>query len=322
MSPPDAEIAPTSGRVPATPQVLAPVANRPLLGAFYMAISAALFACLNALVKQASIMGFDALQIAFLRSFFAALAMAPYLLGPVMREGIGYLKPNRPGLMFFRGATSTCGVILWMTAVTMLPLAEVTAISFTAPLMATIGSALILKEVVRLRRWTAILVGFAGVLIILRPGMVPMEVGFIWAIAAAGFMAMAVIIIKTLTRTDTPERIVFWTNVWLTLGTLIPALWIWAPMTWEMWVIGIAMGVIGAVSHIFLTKSFSLADASIVLPLDYARLPFVAIIGYFAFGQTSDLTTWIGAAIIAGSAIYIAQREHQLSKRNRAEPGA
>ncbi|WP_420723486.1 MULTISPECIES: DMT family transporter [unclassified Hwanghaeella] len=318
MSPPVSEIDQVAAKVAAVPVRLDSGPGRPLMAALLMTLAAALFACLNGLVKQTNLMGMDALQISFLRSVFAAGAMLPFLIQPIRKNGFAYLIPQRPFLMLFRGATACVGVIVWMTALTMLPLAEVTAISFAAPLFATIGSAVILRETVRLRRWTAVAIGFFGVLVILRPGMVPLEAGTFWALAAAGGMAMSALLIKLLTRTEPPERIVFWTNVCLTVGTLIPALTVWMPMTPELWLLGIGMGVTGAISHILMTKAFAAADASIVIPFDYARLPFVAIVGYFAFGQVSDYITWIGAAIIASSAIYIARREQQLTKKSRA----
>ncbi len=129
-------------------------------------------------------------------------------------------------------------------------------------------------------------------------------------------MAVAALVIKLLTRTEPADRIVFWTNVILTFGTLGPALWVWQPMTMEMWLVGIAMGAVGAISHIFLTNAFAVADASIVLPFDYTRLPFVAVVGFFAFGETSDLVTWLGAGLIAASAFYVARRrEQQIAKK-------
>ena len=328
MSPPIAEVDATAtkhtvlGPDGKRPGPGAQTPGNPFLGAVLMTGAAALFAALNTLVKYASSLGMDPLQISFLRSFFAAVTMLPILVGPVRRNGFRHLMPTRFWLMTFRGLSSAVGVIVWMTAVTLLPLTEVTAISFTAPLIATVGSALILGEVVRARRWSAVAIGFVGVLIILRPGMIPLDVGFLWAITAAVFMAMAALIIKLLTRAEPPDRIVFWTNVWLTVGTLIPALTVWQTMTWEFWVIGIAMGVTGAISHILLTYSFSVADASIVLPFDYARLPFVAVLGYAFFGQVSDLYTWGGAALIAASAIYVARREQQVAKRARIAAAA
>lgn len=314
MRPPISDVEQSAGKPAQTALPNSQPVGRPMLGAILMTVAAALFAGLNGLVKYAAELGLDSLQISFLRSVFAACAMMPIMIQPVLKNGIGYLKPVRPWLMLFRGLSASVAVMLWMTAVTKLPLAEVTAISFTAPLFATIGSALLLGEAVRLRRWSAVLIGFVGVLIILRPGMIPMEPGFLWAIGAAGGMAVAVLVIKLLTRTEPADRIVFWTNVILTFGTLGPALYVWVPMTLDMWLVGIAMGVVGAVSHIFLTRAFAAADASIVLPFDYTRLPFVAVVGFFAFGETSDLITWAGAALIAGSAFYVARREQQIAK--------
>jgi drug/metabolite transporter (DMT)-like permease len=279
-----------------------------------MCIAAFLFAVVSGLAKYLAEQAVDPIQIAFLRSLFAAIAMMPLLIIPIQRNGFGWLKPGRPWLMVFRGASSAVGVTLFMIAISKLSLSDLTAITFTAPLVATAGSALFLGEVVRLRRWCAVGVGFAGVLIIIRPGVIPISEGMLWAIAATLFMAMAAILIKLLTRTDPSERIVFWTNVGLTTGTFLPAFMIWAPLSPEQWLLGIAVGVLGAAAHIFLTRSFSVADASVVIPFDYARLPFAALIGFIVFGHLSDMMTWIGAAVIAVSALYIARREQQLVK--------
>lgn len=286
-----------------------------MLGAVYMILAAALLAGVSGLAKYLAEQQVAPIQIAFLRSLFAAIAMTPFLIQPIRRNGFAWLKPKRPFLMAFRGLSSAMGVWIWMTAISKLTLSELTAITFTAPLFATAGSALILGETVRLRRWIAVTVGFIGVLIIVRPGIVPTPEGMLWAIAAALFMAMAALLIKFLTRTDPSERIVFWTNIGLTVGTLIPAIVFWAPLTPELWLYGIGLGIAGAVGHVFLTHSFAVADASIVLPFDYTRLPFAALIGYIAFGNLADLETWIGAALIAAAAFYVARREQKLARQ-------
>lgn len=300
---------------PARPYAPPPVppVQRPMLGAVYMTVAALLLAALSGLAKYIANLGVDPIQIAFLRSLFATLAMMPLLIAPVLRHGIAWLKPQRPWLMAFRGLSSAVGVMIWMTAVSKMPLSEMTAITFTAPLFATAGSALLLGETVRLRRWSAVVIGFLGVLVIVRPGMVPISDGTLYAVVATLMMAMAALIIKLLTRTDPSERIVFWTNVGLTVGTLVPALLIWAPLTPTLWALGVGLGLLGAIGHVFLTRAFSVADASVVMPFDYTRLPFAALIGYLAFGHVSDLYTWVGAAIIAGAAFYVARREQKLA---------
>ncbi|MEQ8602171.1 MAG: DMT family transporter [Marivibrio sp.] len=297
------------------PAFAPPAKDRPLAGAALMTLAALMFSAMNGLVRLAADLGFPPLQIAFLRSLFALLVMAPIIAPVVLREGPAWLKTTRPGLFLVRGLAAAVGVIGWMSALATLPLAEATAITFTAPLIATAGSALILGETVRLRRWSAILIGFIGVLVILRPGMAAVEVGALWALTAAAGMASAALLVKTLTRTEPAQRIVLYTSLMLTALTAVPAALVWVPMTPAMWAIGAGIGAIGALSQIALTKAFESADASVVLPFDYARLPFTALIGWVFFAQVSDLVTWAGALLIAGAALYVARREHQAARR-------
>lgn len=286
-----------------------------MMGAAYMVAAAALFAILNGFVRWAADLGAHPFQIGFLRSLFAAAFLVPLVWPEIAREGVRYFRVSRPWAYLARGMAATLGVLFFMTAISLLPLAEVTAISFTAPLFATIGSALILRETVRARRWTAILVGFVGVLVILRPGVEALQPGALAAVGAALAMAAAALLIKSLTRTEPSQKIVFLTSLLLTVTTLVPALVTWQPMSTILWVIGLALGFFGALGQYCLTKSFESADASVVLPFDYSRLPFAAAVGFVAFGQTSDWITWAGAIVIAGAAFYVARREQQLAKR-------
>ncbi|MCR9221570.1 MAG: DMT family transporter [Alphaproteobacteria bacterium] len=299
------------------PNFAPPPRNRPMVGAALMATAALLFSLMNGLVRYLADLGVPAFQIAFLRSLFAFAAMLPLIAPVLRREGLVWLKTERPGLFLVRGLAATTGVVGWMSALAIMPLVEATAITFTAPLLATAGSALFLHEVVRLRRWTAIAVGFMGVLIILRPGMAMVEPGALWALMAAGGMASAVLLVKALTRTEPAQRIVLYTSVMLTVMTAVPAALVWRELTLEMWLLGAGIGALGAISQMFMTKSFENADASVVLPFDYARLPFTALIGWIAFGQISDPITWAGALLIAGAAFYVARREHQVAKGGR-----
>lgn len=292
-----------------------PRANRPMVGAAYMIGAALSFAVLNGIMRWAADLGLHPFQIAFLRSAFAALLLIPLIWPTLMSEGVGYFKLNRPWLYLTRGLAATVGMILFVTAVSQLPLADFTAITFTAPLFGTIGSALILRETVKARRWTAILIGFAGVLIIVRPGMGIMDHAALIAIGAAVAMATAGLMIKALTRTEPSQKIVFITSAILSVTTLIPALFVWHELSPLLWGIGFVMGMIGAIGHICLTNAFANADASVVLPFDYTRLPFAALVGFLAFGQVSDWITWAGALIVAASAFYVAHREQKLATR-------
>ena len=279
--------------------------------------SAALFAAMNGVVRVSADLGMHPFQIAFLRSVFALAFMLPFC----MKGGLEALKTNRWKLYLLRGGAASTAMLFWMTAIATIPLAEATAISFTAPLFATVGSALILKETVRARRWSAILFGFAGVMIILRPGFQTFEPGAFAALAAAGAMATAALCIKALTNTEPAQRVVFYTSLILTVATFPFAFSVWTPMDLDFWGLGIALGFFGVTAHMCLTYSFKAADASLVMPFDYTRLPFVAFVGWLAFGETVEWITWAGAALIVGSALYVAYREQALAKPpTNAEP--
>lgn len=301
----------------AFPDFAPPARNQPMLGAALMVTAALLFSCLNGIMRYVSDLGVPSFQIAFLRSLFALLVMVPIVMPAVRRNGWRWLGTSVPGLHGIRGLAATTGVIGWVSALATLPLAEATAITFTAPLFATIGSALLLGEVVRLRRWSAVLIGLIGVLIIIRPGMVPVETGALWALMGAAGMATAVLSVKALTRTEPTQRIVLYNSVLLTVFTAAPAALVWQPLSTEVWLLGGAMGAIAAISQMFLSKAFECADASVVVPFDYSRLPFAALIGWIAFGQVTDWITWAGAAVIAGAALYTARREQQIARAAR-----
>lgn len=275
------------------------------------------FACLNAGIRIGADLGMHPFQIAFLRSFFGLGFMLPWLL----RTGVRSLKTKRPMAYLLRGVGATGGMICWMSAIAIMPLAEATAISFAAPLLATIGSSLILGETVRLRRWSAIIVGFAGVLIILRPGVSIIDAGAVWALGAALMFSANSLIIKSLTRTEDPQRIVAWTAILLSVSTLPLALAVWVPMTAEAWATAIGLGLLGTLGHLAMTRSLAAADASFVMPFDYARLPFVALVAFILFAEVPDGWTWVGACVITGAALYVARREAQLAKQpTRAQP--
>ena len=213
---------------------------------------------------------------------------------------------------------TTATALLWFSSLSLLPLAQAVSLNFTAPLFATIGAALFLGETVRVRRWTATAIGFAGVLIIVRPGIAEMAPAMALPLLAAATMTISVLFLKVLTRTDSAPTILLYMNVLPLPFLLVFASFVWQPPSLFAWGIAVAMGALGVLSHFFFTRAFSVADASYVIPFDYLRLPFIAVIAFFAFGEVSDLWTWVGAGVIAGSAIYIARREATLAEQARA----
>ena len=290
----------------------------PVQGALLMTGAAFCFSVMNVLIRLAAV-EIEPFQIAFFRNLFALLFVLPF----VVRAGGPGLRTGRLGLHCVRAAIGLGAMLCWFTSVARLPLAEAVALNFTVPLFATAGAAIILGEIVRARRWSATVVGFLGVLIILRPGFTEITPVMSLPIIAAAFMAISVLLVKTLSRSESAASIVLYMNLILTPLSLGPAqlVWRWPSLT----VLGIlaVIGAMAAVAHLLLTQAFAKADASAVTPFDYARLPFVAVIAFFVFGETPDVWTWVGAAVIAASAVYIARRESQVAQeRPTHRPGS
>lgn len=277
--------------------------------------AAVFFAAMNGLIRHAA-EELHPLEIVFFRNAFALLFMLPWL----MRMGIGVMHTRRIGLYGLRGIVQLGSMICGFTALTLIPLAEATALSFTAPIFSTIGAALILGEVVRLRRWTAIAIGFLGTVVILRPGVDALTLGSILALVNALFMAASTLMIKSLSRTEPPETIVMYMAVFLTPMSLIPALFVWETPSLGMlgWLLLLAAS--GTIGHILMTRAFAAADVTVVLPFDFGRLPFTAMIAFLAFGQVPSAWTWVGGAVIFASTFYIAHRESVLARQARARP--
>ena len=296
--PPGGKAAPRRGIPPA------------LQGPLFMVAATLGFSGMNLLIREAS-SELEPLQIVFFRNFFAAVALAPWILKAGIRRS---LRTDHPRLHLLRAFVGIAAMVCWFYSIAELPLAEATALNFTVPLFATIGAALILGEVVRARRWTATIVGFLGVLIILQPGFKTIQAIMFLPVVAALFMACATLTVKRLSDTDSPMTIVLYFNLLLTAVSLPPALYVWRWPSAELWLMLLALGALGSISQIWIAEAYRRADASAVMPFDYARLPFIALLAYLAYGEVPGVWTSVGGAVIAGSAIYIAQREARMAR--------
>jgi drug/metabolite transporter (DMT)-like permease len=277
-------------------------------GALWMVLSCGVLTLLAALGRHLS-SEMHPFQIVFFRVLFGFLAMLPW----VAYRGIGVLRTTKLTLYLVRATSSFCAMTCWFYAISLIPIAEVTALSFLAPLFATLGAGLVLREIVGIRRWSATLIGFAGALIIIRPGMIEMATGNWLALGSAVFMGTSVLIIKMLTRTENANVVVFYMGLLMTPVALIPALFVWETPAPHMWIWIVLMGPVAAFGHVTMVRAFSTADASAIVPFDFSRLPFAVLIGYLAFGELADFWTWVGAAVIFISSVYIARREARLN---------
>ncbi|HLW26338.1 MAG TPA: DMT family transporter [Kiloniellales bacterium] len=283
--------------------------SAPIAAALYMTAAAFGFSLMNVGIREAA-QELSPLQVAFLRNFFAAITLMPWLAA----GGFSALRTTRLKTYFWRSAVGLIAMMLWFTSLAYLPLADAVALNFTVPLFATVGAALFLSEIVGIRRWGATLVGFIGVLIILRPGFVELSLVMLLPIAAALFQAMGALLVKSLSRTEGAGTVVAYMNLLLTPMSLVPALFVWQWPSW--WVLGICafVGFTGAIAHVAFTRAYALADASAVMPFDYMRLPFSAALAFLLYMEIPDFWTWVGAGVIAASAIYIGHREAKLVK--------
>jgi drug/metabolite transporter (DMT)-like permease len=289
----------------------------PIQGALFMTASAFCFAVMNVFIREVSA-ELHPFQIAFFRNFFAFLFILPWLAS----AGWGGLKTKRMGMQVWRAIIGVIAMGCWFTAITLVPLADAVALNFTLPLFATAGAAVFLSEKVGVRRWSAAAVGFLGMLIILRPGFLELTPAMFLPIIAAVFMATSVLILKSLSDTENPNAMVFYMNLFMTPISLVPALFFWQWPSWAALGLLAMLGFVAMLAHLSLARAYGKADASAVMPFDYARLPFVAVIAFFLYGEVADLWTWAGAAVIAGAAFYIARREALVALQRPASRAA
>lgn len=271
------------------------------------------FGMLIALIRFLADSGIHPFQVAFFRCFFGLVVMVPFFL----RNGVvGGLRTNRIKLYVLRALSGAAAMITWFWAIAHLPVTDATALSFTTPLMATVLAVLFLGEEVRFRRIAALLVGFLGVMIILRPGVETIQPAALVVLFSCLSMAVSTIFIKRLTDTEKPDAIVSYMLIMLMPIMLFASLFVWVWPTWEQLGWLLLMGVAATLAHMALTRAFRAADVSVVLPFDFSRLIFVSIFAWFLFGETTSIYTWIGAAVITIVAVYIAHRE-RIAERER-----
>lgn len=244
-------------------------------------------------------------EIGFFRAAVNLLLMVPF----VLRGGFAVLKTDGQGFYILRGFIGVVFLMAYFSGAAMIPVANSQALVFVSPLIAAVLAVVLLGEVIHIRRVTALLVGLAGALIILRPGFNELSIGAGLVLLGALANAASNIIVKFKTRTDHPDTVVFYLALYVTPLILIPALFVWQWPTAEqlMWLV--AIGFCATLNQRFLSRAFAVADATAVLPFDFARLPFAAVIGFAVFTEIPDVWVWVGGFVIFAASIYMAHRE-------------
>ncbi len=288
-------------------------ATDPVKAFIWVTLAMVLFAVLAAASRLLIEKGYDPLQVVFLRNLAALVLMLPLLLW----RGLALIRSNAINLYGVRVIISLVSMTSWFYALSLIPLGEITAIGFLSPLFGTLSAILFLGEKVRLRRWTALIVGFIGAMIILRPGAGSLGLGQACALVSAISGGLIAALLKQLANRDDPAKIVFITTAMMVPLSLIPALVVWRPVGLDALPLLSLVAVVGVAGHVALMQAFRVADASLIMTFEFSRLPVVVGLGFWLFGELIDVWTWIGAAIIVASAAYITHREAKVRREGR-----
>jgi drug/metabolite transporter (DMT)-like permease len=292
--------------------------------------SAFMFSVMSALVRYVS----DVTplgQMVFFRSAFGIIPVV--VIYAWRRELMTAVRTSRPFGHLGRGAISVFGMFFNFAALARLPIVDVTTITFTSPLITVALAAIFLKERVRIYRWSAVAVGFVGVIVMLWPHLdlarytnaatSVAALGALFALISAFTNAGSVIQTRRLTDTETTSSIVFYFSLFCTIGGLLTLPFGWIVPNWPQLAALVSLGLLGGLSHILLTESYRYAPASLVAPLDYTALFWAFILGYWFFDEVPTATVYVGSAIVAGSGLFVIWRERQLGlERARARAAA
>lgn len=250
--------------------------------------------------------------IAFWRNLFGFLFFAPWFI----RGGLRFFHTRRFGTHVVRAGFNATSMMLLFLALSLVPLAEVTALSLTSPLFVAIGGMVFFGETVRAARWVALALGIIGALLILRPGFETLQTGMLCALGSAAVASGSKLIAKGLTRTDSPATVSAYVAMLMTPITLVAALFVWRwPSAGELAALA-GIGALASLGHLCFVKAYSIADISFAEPVVFTRLVFAALFGLLVFAEFPDVWTWAGAAMIVSATSLIAHRER--ARRQRA----
>lgn len=253
--------------------------------------------------------------IVFVRCIIGLLLFAPYFL----RTKPADLKSDRPWLMLSRGISTMLSLYCIFTAVSMIPIATVTAVQYAKPFIVAVLAMALLREIMTGARWLAMAVGFAGMLLIVRPDGSGFSLGIVLAIGAMIAEAYGAIALKFLTRTNAPDKIVAYMVVGMLAASALPGLWYWkTPSLWQLaWLL--AAAIVANVFQQCMARGFAAADSTVVMPFEFSRLVFAASFGAIFFGEIASTWTWIGGIVILAGALWLAQMEKQKRAADKAK---
>lgn len=283
-------------------------------GAVWMTLSAVLFAVQAGIVRYLAD-DFHFIEISFFRAMFGVLVMVPWLI----EKGIGTLRTPHTKMYVARGFFSTVAMYGWFGGLTLIPLADATAISFTFPLFIALAGVILLKEPAHATRWVALAVGFGGTLIVVRPGFEEVNTGVFLVIGAGISISLSAMILKVMLRTDHPDKAAIYQSIYMLPFALIGVLFVWVWPTWDQWLWAFALGAASTSAQRFYSRAFATGDVGSIAPFDFTRLIFAIAIGFVVFSQLPDVWTIVGAMVIFASSIFAGRSESKRNRRDAAE---
>ena len=243
--------------------------------------------------------------IAFYRCLFGVIIMLPFMIYNYPEAW----KTHNIKLQFVRSAINVYSMISWFTAIGTLQLEKAAAIGFTTPLFTTILAIIFLGEVIRIQRITALIIGFIGILVVIRPGYIPFESGALWLLSAAISFSIVIIIVKKLTEKDSSLTTAFYQMAFMIPPTFFIALFFWESINISQILLFIFVAIAGFITQFSFAQCLKMAETTFIMPIQFTKLIWLSLIGYFFFMEVPDIWTWIGASIIFSSILFIAYRE-------------
>ena len=244
-------------------------------------------------------------MIAFYRCLFGVIIMLPFMIYNYPEAW----KTHNIKLQFVRCAINVYSMISWFTAIGTLQLEKAAAIGFTTPLFTTILAIIFLGEVIRIQRITALIIGFIGILVVIRPGYIPFESGALWLLSAAITFSIVIIIVKKLTEKDSSLTTAFYQMAFMVPPTFLIALFFWESININQILLFIFVAIAGFITQFSFAQCLKMAETTFIMPIQFTKLIWLSLIGYFFFMEVPDIWTWIGASIIFSSILFIAYRE-------------
>lgn len=276
-----------------------------------MCIACALFPIMNGIVKLLAV-SYDAQQIVWFR-IVSHLVLVAAVFMPLM--GLGLLRTRRIGTQFVSSVMMLLSTLFFFSAVKYVPVAEAISVTFVAPLAVVLLAWPLLGERITLFRMAAVVVGFSGVLIVIRPGSAVFQWASVLLLGSAMCYAIYQILIRRLAGIDQPATSIFYSVL---LGAILMSLWlpfVWkTPATWTDWALLCSLGLFGALGHYCVAKAMTYASANFVAPFNYTQMIGSVIVGYLMFAEVPDFYTWLGTAVIVGAGLMVGWQGRRPSK--------